>query len=242
MVAVFGAMFAAGLAPEVALDRVTGPATRGIVKRDLMQLARGLWARQLLRMEALREGFSQLVPETRFDQLHHPLTVTATDLDSGDLVRFGAGGLEVPLIDALCASCALPLFYAPVVIGGRRYADGGLRAVLPLELALEPRPAMVVAVDVGPGFDERGGEEAINARPMPPTVQIHDEASTILMAGQTQLALALWRASSSRPPLVYVRPKVERGTTFRSDLVQKHVEEGYRATREALAGLQTNAG
>ena len=62
------------------------------------------------------------------------------------------------------------------------------------------------------------------------------------MAGQTASALALWRASPNRPPLVYVRPRVEKGATFRVDQVRGYAEEGYVATRAALAGLKSPAG
>ena len=51
-------------------------------------------------------------------------------------------------------TCALPLYFPPVLIGGRRYVDGGIRSVLPIESALLYSPDRVVAVDVGPGFDE----------------------------------------------------------------------------------------
>ena len=68
----------------------------------------------------------------RFSDLLHPLTVTAVDLDSGQLVRLGAGGEDALLQDALYAACALPLWFPPRIIRGRRLADGGLRGPLPL--------------------------------------------------------------------------------------------------------------
>jgi hypothetical protein len=95
---------------------------------------------------------------------------------------------------------------------------------------------LVVAVDVGPGFDEEPGASGPG---LPPVVDLHNESSGILMAGQTALALALWRASTNRPPLIYVRPRVKKGATFRVDEVRRYVEEGYLATRTALAGLQS---
>jgi hypothetical protein len=95
-------------------------------------------------------------------------------------------------------------------------------------------------VDVGPGFDEleAGGKPT----GLPPVVETHNEALGILMSEQTRAALALYRQSPSRPPLVYVRPRVERGATFRVDQVQRYVEEGYVAARGALAGLNSGAG
>jgi NTE family protein len=171
----------------------------------------------------------RFIPARSFDDLRFPLTVTATDHDSGERVLFGAGGRDVPLADALMASCALPLFYPPVLIAGRRMGDGGLRGVLPLELV--PRDAgRVVAVDIGPGFDELEGGPS----PYPSLLRAHSDATGILMAANTALELALWRADPSRPVLYYVRPAVERNATFRVARASAYAEEGYRATRVVL--------
>ena len=52
--------------------------------------------------------------------------VVAMDYDSGRRVAFGRDGSpEASLDDAVMASCAIPGWYAPVSIGGRRYVDGG---------------------------------------------------------------------------------------------------------------------
>jgi NTE family protein len=171
----------------------------------------------------------------RFEELKIPLTVTATAMDTGELALFGAGGRSVPLIDALYASCALPLFLPAAVIDGRRYADGGLRSVLPLEAAALVPAHLVIAVDVGPGFDElRAGGPPSR---LPPVVETHNDALGILMSEQTRSALAFWRHNPGRPPLIYVRPRIERGATFRVDQVRRYVTEGYTAGRAALAGL-----
>lgn len=236
MGAVFAAMFAAGISAPDALERVAGVGDGEIVKAEPFALLRGLWARSLLKAEPFKAALARLVPATRFEALASPLTVTSTELESGALTLFGAGGRSVPLLDALYATCALPLFLPPAVIGGKRYGDGGLRAVLPLEPATLLPATLVVAVDVGPGFDEPPGASGPG---LPPVVEAHNEASGILMAGQTALALALWRASAHRPRLLYVRPKVEKGATFRVDQVRRYVEEGFAATRAALMGLNS---
>jgi NTE family protein len=171
------------------------------------------------------------VPARRFSDLSVPLTVTTVDLDSGELVLFGMGAATAPLIDVLCASCALPLYYPPVMLNGRRYADGGLRAVLPLEPAAELEVELVLAVDVGPRFDLPQPAEVSR---IPPMVRAHDDAVGILMAANTENQLAIWRSDPTRPPLVYVRPRIERYSTFRVDRVREYAAEGRRATREAL--------
>jgi predicted acylesterase/phospholipase RssA len=123
------------------------------------------------------------------------------------------------------------MYYPPVVLGGRRYGDGGLRGVLPLEPAAELEVELVVAVDVGPGFDVPPPAESPR---VPSMVRAHDDAIGILMAANSESQLALWRSDSSRPPLVYVRPQTERHATFRVDRIREYALEGRRATREAL--------
>ena len=90
---------------------------------------------------------------------------------------------------------------------------------------------MVIAIDTGPGFDEPSADRP----PAPPLVEAHNSATGILMAANTRAAVELWRATPGRPPLVYVRPRVEKHVTFRVDLAARYAEEGYRATREALS-------
>jgi NTE family protein len=229
-----GAVVAAGLASGVSgdelLERLAEIGPRGVA-RDLLTPVAGLYLRSLMKPAPLRAAIESLIPARRFSDLSVPLTVTAVDLDTGELVLFGAGATNAPLVDVLCASCALPLYYPPVVLNGRRYGDGGLRAVVPLEPAAELEVELVVAVDVGPGFDFPPSAEVSR---IPPLLRAHDDAVGILMAANTQSQLELWRADTTRPPLVYVRPRVERHATFRLDRVREYAQEGRRATREAL--------
>ena len=230
MGAVIGAGFAAGLEPDDVLARITEAGRRGIARSILAPLG-GLYLSSLMRPEPLRRAIELFLPATSFNDLQRPLTVTAVDLESGELVLFGAGGADVPLVDALMASCALPMFFPAVTIDGRRYGDGGLRGVVPLEPAAAAGADLVAAVDIGPGFDEL----ATAPSAYPAMVQAHSDATGILMAANGALQLALWRAEPGRPRLLYVRPRVERHATFRTGRAAEYAAEGYRATREALA-------
>jgi NTE family protein len=55
--------------------------------------------------------------------------ITAVDYDSGRRVVFGRDGApEATLPDAVVASCSVPCWYQPAVIGSHRYIDGGVRS------------------------------------------------------------------------------------------------------------------
>ena len=229
MGAVIGAAFASKLAPHDVLSRLVEVGGKGLA-RSLFAPIGGLYLASLMRPEPLRRAIEAFLPVRSFSELALPLTVTATDLDSGELTLFGTGGADVPLVDALMASSALPMFFPAVTIDGRRYGDGGLRGVVPMEPAAAAGADLVVALDIGPGFDEL----VVSPSPYPSLVRAHNDATGILMAANTALELALWRADASKPRLIYVRPRVERHATFRIDQAEAYAAEGYRAMREAL--------
>lgn len=72
------------------------------------------------------------------------LVVTAVEVATGELVRFGPGG-DVGLEDAVNASCAVPCVYPPIPILGRTYVDGGVRSGTNADLAEGCDPVVVLA-------------------------------------------------------------------------------------------------
>ena len=254
MGAVVGAALGAGMPFDQVRRRAMGIRRRDVAPFDPLVLVMGLFARSLFPASALRKAIASIVPKTRFEYLRIPLTVTATDLDSGELLLLGGPerrgsdldrrGRDIELADALYASCALPLYFPPLEADGRRLADGGLRAVLPLGPAreLEKDADLFVAVHVGPGFDEQPVGNGGADQPQPPdapvpariprVVRSHGEAMRIMMAEQAERAVAEWPKDG--PRLIYVRAVAEREATFAVDRVQDYVEMGYQATKKAL--------
>jgi NTE family protein len=228
MGAVIGAALASGMPFEDVRRRALGMRRKDVAPFNPLALLKGMFARALFPESALRRTIARLVPAKRFEHLKIPLTVTATDLDSGELVLFSRG---VELHDALYASCALPLYFPPLELNGRRLVDGGLRAVLPLEPARTIPADLVVAVNVGPGFDEV--VPSVRPSAIPPLVRAHGEAERIMMAVQSERAVADWPKEA--PRLVYVRPVAEREATFAVERLEQYVEAGYQATKKAIA-------
>src|SRR5512141_782195 len=150
------AMLAAGGDPDGVLERFLA-VKRGdvLVTRPLVAF-RGIWSRSIFRPEPLRETITRLVKLQSFAELAFPLTVTAMEVMTGVEVAFGAGGESAPLIDVLCAACALPPYFPPAMVNGRTFYDGGLRATVPLRQAEAIDCDAVVAIHVAPGFDELG--------------------------------------------------------------------------------------
>jgi NTE family protein len=78
-----------------------------------------------------------------------PLTVAATDVETGGSVQWGNRAITV---EVLLASCCLPFVFQAVEIDGRSYWDGGYSGNPPLAPLLRPRlPPALVLIRAQPG-------------------------------------------------------------------------------------------
>jgi NTE family protein len=76
-----------------------------------------------------------------------PLWLCAWDLRAGKRVVFGRPGAPPATVgQAVAASCAIPMYFKPVVIGGRRYVDGGVSSMVNLDLVADRGLDLVIAV------------------------------------------------------------------------------------------------
>jgi NTE family protein len=113
--ALVGALWAAGV-----------PAAR--LREELLALRREhFWdpwpGAGLLRGRLFRARLEAILPVRTFEECPTPLAVSAFDVLGWRTAVLRTG----PLAPAVQASCAAPLLFQPVRIGGRVYADGGVR-------------------------------------------------------------------------------------------------------------------
>jgi NTE family protein len=230
MGSVIAAAMASGADPAAMLEGFASLRARDVLVRRFSALLPGFRASAIFRAEPFRATVERLIIPRRFDDLVAPCTVTAVERETGQMISFGTGGETAPLIDALAASCALPPYFPPVQVNGRLFYDGGIREPLPLSVAETIDCDVVVAIDVGPGFDELGSRVITP----PPFIMAADTAIGWLMAGTTQLLRQRWRDRPDLPKLIYVRPTTDRGATFAMDRIPDYGRAGSQAMRDAL--------
>lgn len=126
---------------------------------------------------------------------HSATWVVAMDYDSGKRVAFGReGSPETSLADAVSASCAIPGWYAPIEIGGRRYVDGGacsstsldLLAGLGLDEVFVVAPMVSFALDSPSGVAaklERRVRKAITRRLLREAEKVQAAGTRVTMLG-----------------------------------------------------------
>jgi NTE family protein len=100
----------------------------------------------MISTEPLKTVVKQVVPEGW--AAHPNLWIVAIDYDTGERVVFGRrGSPDVALADAVAASCAIPGFYRPVDVQGRRYIDGGMYSPTNLDLAAGADAELVICLN-----------------------------------------------------------------------------------------------
>lgn len=87
----------------------------------------------LMASSGLARWVHRTLPYRTFEQAEIPLTVTATDVDTGAAVYFDQG----PLLPALVASCSIPGLFPPLKVKERWLVDGGAAAFMPISKAVE---------------------------------------------------------------------------------------------------------
>jgi NTE family protein len=107
------------------------------------------------RLDSVGALVRHVVPEGWVDR--DGVRIVAMDYESGQRVPFGGDGQPTAdLADAVMASCAIPGWYQPVRIDGRRYIDGGAWSTTSVDLMLgrDLAEVFVVAPMVSFAMDE----------------------------------------------------------------------------------------
>ncbi|MBI5117489.1 patatin-like phospholipase family protein [Candidatus Poribacteria bacterium] len=116
----------------------------------LHMVRKGLGASSLYRGETLHQYIETIVPIDSFKLLDKPLLVNSVELSRGEEVYWGSEGLnDVPVHEAVYASCAVPGIFPPSKIGGSYYVDGGVGTNVPVHVARQRNADLIIAVNLG---------------------------------------------------------------------------------------------
>jgi NTE family protein len=132
---------------------VSGQIAWAVLSSRVPERARARIGRLALAAKTVPESERRAVIEARLPVRSWPerkLLITAVDAVTGEFVTFDADG-DVPLVDAVAASCAVPGVWPPVTINGRRYIDGGVRSAANADLAAGYERVVILA-PIATGF------------------------------------------------------------------------------------------
>jgi NTE family protein len=106
----------------------------------------GWLPRGFISNEPLKDTVRRVVPTGWTD--HPSFWAVACDYANGRRVAFGREDApQADLADAVAASCAIPGFYKPVEIAGRRYVDGGMWSTSNLDILRNDELDLVICLN-----------------------------------------------------------------------------------------------
>ncbi|UTG74668.1 patatin-like phospholipase family protein [Neisseria subflava] len=208
---IVGSMYASGMSP----DRLELEAEI-LGKTDLVDLT--LSTSGFIKGEKLQNYINRKVGNRPMQQFPIKFAAVATDFESGKPVVFNVGNAG----QAVRASASIPNVFQPVVIGNRKYVDGGLSQPVPVSAAKKLGANFIIAVD-------------ISARPAKNVSQgmFSYLDQTFNVMSQTALRQELGQAN------VVIKPQVlELGSVGGFDQKQRAIQLGEQAARAALPEIK----
>jgi NTE family protein len=223
---IVGALYARGMSAEqmeAAVKRAIRGRTDMIRAVDLKLTQTGF-----VRGARIYDYIASLIgPDTMFSDLHRPLAMVATDLNTGREVVLDSGRV----VDAVRATISVPGVFVPVEIGNLRLVDGGMLNNLPVDVVRQMGAELVIAVDVLPSFQANTPGQPPVVLPLQPkrALRVYRElwnTVMIMISSTTEARLQQW------PPDVLLRPQLA------PDL---DVLIGFNRSQEAIAAGEAAA-
>ena len=119
---------------------------RAISKLDIVRLLDLSWCKQgLIEGERIITALKDLVGDRQIEDLPIEYTAVAADIKREKEVWLKRGSL----FDAIRASIALPLFFTPFEINGRKLLDGGILNPVPIAPTFEDNTDLTIAINLG---------------------------------------------------------------------------------------------
>jgi NTE family protein len=152
-----------------------------------------------------------------FQDLKIPLIAVATDIRTGDTIGIRSG----PIAPAILASCALPGLFTPVTIYDMTLVDGGVSAPLPVQIAKQYRPKIIIAVDISAPVNNEPLNNAFDV--LYKTLNITYFHLSKTLAGQAD---------------ILIRPNVMNIGMFDDDRNYESYEAGKKAAEAQIANIK----
>lgn len=220
--------FAAAGIPVRMIERVA----KRVKKEDILEFKISAILRQGLRVGWIYRGkqfenfLRKNLPVHSFDELKTPLYINSVNLNSGALTYWGLPSFrDVPLEEAIYASCAFPIVFRPKKIKNEYYIDGGVIDNLPIRVTRYTKPDHIIAVNLryrgslsGKHIEKKGA------------IALLDQITSIMGQMMTDYNIH----QHQQLPITIIHPKVEEYDFLDFNNIEELINEGERAADEVL--------
>lgn len=166
----------------------------------------------------IEDMLNKIYGDIQFSDLIKKFALSTVDVKTGDEVIINSGNLA----KAVSASCAVPLVFSPVEWDDYRLIDGGLVNVIPSDIARQLGAEVVVSVDIN---STRGfGTDS---------VKTFDMFFAVFRIAMKSAAVKGFLNSD-----IIIKPDLKAYKPTKFDGMNSMIEEGYRATIEAIPKIK----
>ncbi len=190
----------------------------------------------------LRATFALPGRSNDFRRLRKKLVIVATDLDTGEAVRFGSPGYEdIPISRAVQASASVPGLFPPVVINGRHFVDGALRKTMHASIALEHGVDVLFCLNPIVPYDARGAALGPGGGKLAEGGMVNVLSQTLraILHSRLEVGLANYRRNYPHADILLFQPSKHDSDMFFTNIFsysnrRRMCEQAYQNTRMML--------
>lgn len=208
---IIGVLYCAGYSPDEILELTHKTALLKVFKLNI-------WYKGMTDQTYLRDFLLNHIKNNDFKDLKIPLNICVSNINTGKYEIISKGK---DLIEALLASCALPLVYNSITLNNHKYVDGGLLNNLPVEPLLKSYDK-IIGVSLCPH-------------------EIRNEIEGWRNVGIRCLQLAIWNTVQSRLLQCDVALEIEDSFGYGMFNLKKSVELfniGYETTMKSMYSIK----
>ncbi len=216
MGSVVGACYSIGIPPKE-LKKIADE----LKSKDIIDINLQIFSKKsLLRSVKMRNKITKLLENKSFEDTKIPFMCVAVDLVSGKSVGLKDGSL----VDAVCASSAIPTIFRPIEKDGMDLVDGGILERVPTKYAKEFNPDVIIAVDVLGKLQKYTETKNVLGHFLR-TLDVVDSHNTLNYLNKNK-------------PDLLIYPELEDMSQYKVERLDFAYEEGYKSGIKALPKIK----
>lgn len=199
----------------------------------------------------MKQTFARPGRTNDFRKLRNKLVIVATDLDTGEAVRFGDEERwnATPISKAVEASAAVPGLFPPVDIDGHHFVDGAVRKSMHASIALEAGVDVLFCVNAIVPYNARGKAAQSNSAKLASGGLLDVLSQTLRSILHSRIASGMANYEKSHPnvDILLFQPNQDDAELFFTNIFsysnrRRMCEQAYQNTRLMLLERRAEIG